>query len=83
VSEARDSIREYLALHSDCPVEEIDASRSLFDDGILDSLGLLELTSFLGERFGIVLQTSDVVADNFKTVETIVSLVDAKLGAPG
>lgn len=83
MSETRDVIREYLVLHTDYPPEEIDASRSLFDDGVLDSLALLELTSFLGDRFSIDLNPTDVVAQNFKTVETIASLVDSKLGTGG
>jgi acyl carrier protein len=40
-------------------------------DGILDSIGLIELVAFLEERFGIHIDDADLTSDNFRTVESI------------
>jgi acyl carrier protein len=54
----------------------------LVDADLLDSAGLVALVGFLEDRFGIVLDDeSDLVVENFRTIHTIVALVERKLGA--
>lgn len=53
----------------------------LITGGILDSLGTLELVTFLEERFGVQLEAADVDATRLDTLERIASLVAAKQGA--
>jgi acyl carrier protein len=43
----------------------------LLEEGILDSLGLLQLVVFLEERFGIPVDETDLVPENFASVGTI------------
>jgi peptidyl carrier protein len=57
-----------------------DGSRSITDDtplweGIIDSIGLVELVGFLEREFGIRIPDTDVTADNFRTVAAIERLV--------
>jgi acyl carrier protein len=82
MSGTRDVIREYLLAHSNYVVdaEELERSRNLTEDGVLDSFSLMELVGFLDDRFSIELLADDIVSENFKTLETIVALVDAKRG---
>ncbi len=54
--------------------------RSLADDtplldGILDSLGLMQLVAFLEEEFDIEVDEADITADHFRTVGDIEHLV--------
>lgn len=53
----------------------------LITGGILDSLGTLELVTFLEERFDVQLEAADVDATRLDTLERIAVLVAAKQGA--
>lgn len=44
---------------------------SLLESGILDSLSLLQLVVFLEERFGITVGDTDLLPENFASVQTI------------
>lgn len=43
----------------------------LLESGILDSLSLLQLVVFLEERFGITVGDTDLLPQNFETVNSI------------
>lgn len=84
MSDSLPVIREYLLERSNgvFDVEDLDGSDSLLDDGVLDSLGLMELIVFLGRRFSIELRPEEIdPPDHFKTLKTIATLVDAKVAA--
>lgn len=51
---------------------------SLLDSGILDSLSLLRLVVFLEERFGITMGDSDLLPENFASVNTICAHLRAR-----
>lgn len=62
-----------------------DGSRSITDEtplweGIIDSIGLVELVAFLEKEYGIGIQDADVTADNFRTVAAIERLVARRVG---
>lgn len=48
---------------------------TLLLEGILDSLGLMQLVAFLEEEFSIEVADEDVTADHFRTVADIERLV--------
>jgi acyl carrier protein len=47
--------------------------------GIMDSLGLLQLVSFLEEEFGVEIEANEITAEHFGTVANIVVLLQAKV----
>lgn len=49
----------------------------LLEGGIIDSLGFLELMTFLSERFGIVLDDTHFEPDNISTPAALVRFVEA------
>lgn len=51
---------------------------SFLDHGIVDSMNILELVMFVEENFGIQVNDSDIVPDNFDSVEKIAGFVQAK-----
>ena len=57
----------------------IDPESSLINSGIIDSLSLLRLISFLEGEFGIVIEDEDVVPENFDTLTIMESLVASRL----
>lgn len=50
----------------------------LLADGIIDSLGITELITFLERRYGITVEDDDVEAENFRSVDSIVAFVEQK-----
>lgn len=52
---------------------------SLFERGIVDSVGMIEVVSFVEEAFGITVAEEDLVPDNFGSIEAIGQFVRQKL----
>ena len=50
----------------------------LLEAGILDSLGIMKLLSFLEETFSVSLEAKELMPENFETVETLSSLIENK-----
>lgn len=60
----------------------IDAETRLLDEGICDSLGLVQLASEIEKRCPAVrIQDQDITRDNFGTMAAILRLVAAKQSA--
>lgn len=60
--------------------DALTADTPLIQDGIIDSLGIFMLISFIEDQYGIKLQPEDVVLDNFETVTAIRQLVELRGG---
>ncbi|HNB50982.1 MAG TPA: acyl carrier protein [Anaerolineales bacterium] len=58
---------------------KIGPDESLVASGILDSLALLRMISFLEEKFGVTVNDDEVVPENFETINVIKSFVEARL----
>ena len=54
---------------------EFQLDDSLLEEGIIDSLGLLEIVTFIESEFGISVQDADVTLDNFGDVNAIAAYV--------
>jgi acyl carrier protein len=48
-------------------------------DGVIDSLGLMQLISFIEEEFDVAIDDAEVTASNFRTVADIGRLVEQKV----
>lgn len=51
---------------------------SLIDNDLIDSTGILELVSFIEERYGIKLADADIVPANLDTIDSIAAFVGLK-----
>jgi acyl carrier protein len=58
--------------HSGPPLEEDD---SLIELGVLDSIGLLQIMTFLEQEVGVRVPDHEVLPENFETVRQIEDLV--------
>ena len=54
----------------------VDPGDSLLDQGIIDSVGLLSLITFLESAAGIRVPEEEMVPDNFESVVAIEAFVD-------
>lgn len=53
----------------------ITPDTELLDNGVLNSVGILNLVSFLEEQFGFTVPFEEFVPENFKTTATIAGMV--------
>jgi acyl carrier protein len=56
----------------------LDPDDDLLSRGIIDSLGVAQLLSFIEERFGVAVGEDDLVPANFKTISSIESFITRK-----
>ncbi|HZL85534.1 MAG TPA: acyl carrier protein [Candidatus Krumholzibacteria bacterium] len=54
---------------------------SLVERGVIDSLGIFQLVSFLEETFGVQVGDDEILLENFSTILDIDHFVRAKLAA--
>lgn len=83
MTEVENNIRKFLAenfILSD-QADQLDASDSFLEKGIIDSTGILELVFFVEDQFGIQIDTSEVLPENFDSIENLASYIRRKQGA--
>lgn len=59
----------------DATVDQLDADYDLFDNGVIDSLGLLRLIAWVGDRYRLPVEEIELVPDDFRTVNAICRFV--------
>jgi acyl carrier protein len=55
-------------------------SDSFMQKGIIDSTGVLELTSFLEEKYGITVDDEEMVPENLDSIDNLVKFLERKKG---
>ncbi len=58
--------------------ESLAPDEDLLSQGIIDSLGILKLTEFIEETFGIKLADEDMKPDNFKNLNCLKEFIESK-----
>jgi len=58
--------------------QQLSDTDTLVAMGILDSLGVLDLVSFIEQRFSIGMTDDELVPENFQTIERIAAFVASK-----
>ena len=59
--------------------ELLDVDTSFQESGILDSIGFLEIITFVEGKFGIEIADNEVVPENLGSLQKISSFVEEKL----
>ena len=62
---------------------ELTAEQSLFDAGILDSIGVLGLMNWLEREFAIFVEDHEVVPENIDGIGPLVRYVESKRAEAG
>jgi acyl carrier protein len=65
----------------DNPQAVVTDDQPLMEEGIIDSLGIFTLIDFMQQQFGIKIDPTDVIVDNFQSVRKIADLVRARQAA--
>ncbi len=75
------TIREYIArnlLFSEDGYSYSDDA-SLLNEGIIDSLGVMELVAFIELEYGISVKDSEITPENFDSVNNLANYIRGKL----
>lgn len=52
---------------------------SLLDNNIIDSMGFLDLVTFVESEFAIAVEDDELLTENFESIESITEFVNAKV----
>jgi len=78
VIETKNKIRDYILESTFDDVENITDETLIFEQGVLDSMGLLFLIEFLKEEFGVSTNDDELVVENFESINNIVTFIESK-----
>lgn len=78
MSDIAQKLRDYFA--KEAPGTDLAGDTQLLDTGILDSLAVVKLLTFIEESFGVEITDDEFDPDNFETLDAIEALVAAKRG---
>ena len=80
MSEVRDNIISYIkenfiAGRSDL---ELKTDESLIENGIIDSTGVLELVTYIEEKYSIQIDDEELIPENLDSIKNIVAFLKTK-----
>lgn len=78
-------IRDYILtrLATEMQPEALTSDYALIDNGVLDSVDVFELMSYVEEEYRIPIADEDMTYQNLRSLSAIASLVETKLAADG
>jgi acyl carrier protein len=75
---AKQSIKKFIAETSFANIEKIKDDTMIFREGIFDSMGLMTLITYLEDNFKILVRDTDLVEENFESVNAIYGFLEKK-----
>ncbi len=77
----KDVIREFVMEQflKDSSEQTLGDDASFLEEGIIDSVGVLELVAFLEEKFGLTVEDEELSPENLDSLARLVDYVDSKL----
>ena len=80
-NEIQTSLVDFISRNFMVEIEEIPLDRSLIDEGIIDSFGLIEISSFMENQFQITMDEEEMTLDNFGSVLKMIDYIQGKINA--
>lgn len=72
-------IMEFISKTSKIPKNEMNMETEVYNSGIISSLSIMELMSYIEEQYRIIINPEDLIECNFKDIKTIEDFVQSKL----
>ena len=72
------SVITYVREKARNPGAQLNANSVLLNSGLLDSIAILDLITFIEKEFGVTLTDQDLVPSNFETIASVVKMVCAR-----
>ena len=77
-TEVKDRIRKFIAETAFVSEDKIKDNTLIFTEGIFDSMGFLSLINYIEDNFKIKAEDSELLEENFESVEAISNFVIKK-----
>lgn len=58
--------------------QNLSESDPLLTTGIIDSLGIVKLLTFIKDQFSVTIEDEDITPENFATIDAISALIQSK-----
>ena len=77
----RERVKTYILEAVHVEKEKIKEDSLIFKEGFIDSMGFMTLITFLEEEFDIQTGDSDLLEENFESINAITEFVKRKMAA--
>lgn len=77
--EIKNKIREYVIETTYVSPDQVKDDSLIFVEGIFDSMGFVLLINFIEETFAIKAKDSELLEDNFESIDAMARFVESKL----
>jgi acyl carrier protein len=80
VTNVKDQVRQFVTeeLAAAKGITQVGDDESLIENGVIDSLGIFRLVTFLEETFGVKIGDEEISAENLQNINMIEQLVISK-----
>jgi len=76
--EMKSTLKNFILTVASNHQDSLEDDELLIGAGIVDSLGILKLVSFIEEKFGIEVLDEELIPENFQTINDISNLIKTK-----
>lgn len=77
--EAKEQVKKFIIETSYVPEDKVQDDTKIFIEGIFDSMGFLSLINFIEDNFNIKAEDSELLEENFESVNAIANFIFKKL----
>ena len=77
--EIKNKLLDFITENFMVDLKDIDLEKSMIDEGIIDSFGLVEIANFMENEFSMRVEEDEMVRDNFGSVLKIVDFIKKKI----
>ena len=76
----QEKLKNYLLMElaADLGIESLSAEDDLLEQGIIDSMGIMNVIAFMEEQFEIAVEDQEIVPENFQTIKNMEQFIGQK-----
>jgi acyl carrier protein len=78
ILEIKDKIRQFIVDTTFASKDLVKNETLIFVEGIFDSMGFVSLINFIEESFSIKAKDSELLEDNFESIDAIARFIESK-----
>ena len=79
IADIKNKIRQYVIETTYASPDQVKDDSLIFVEGISDSMGFVMLINFIEETFGFKAKDSELLEDNFESIDAMARFVESKL----
>jgi acyl carrier protein len=79
ITNIKEKVKAYIYESAHVDKDKIRDESLIFKEGFFDSMGFIVLITYLEEQFGIKTGDSDLLEENFESINAISTFVERKL----